>query len=225
MARISTSLAALALAVLSIPSMGCISNKIKTLAANDMQCSFGQVQLADLDNGAYRATGCGQTVDYFCNGKACVRAEAEAGAKAKKPAKAKEEEPAAEDGYRWVKKGPAKFKLKSDFLKDGSDGDSYKDQDAHHVVKIKSAAHKGSEDDYLDTVHAEAKRVGDPNVKMATRMDGGGARRLTVAVVVRDGKAWELSCSFDDAASTKPDAVCLDVLKSFKVSGEAPSDE
>jgi hypothetical protein len=222
MARLSPPLAALALAALSV---GCMSNKIKTLAANDMQCSFGQVQIADLDNGAFRATGCGQTVDYYCNTKACVRAggggEADGAEKAKKPSKAKDDESAG-DGFRWVKKGPAKFKLKADFVKDG-DADVYKDADAHHVVKIKSTTTKTSDDEYFDANYPEGKRFADGGVKMTTKMDGGGSRRLTVAVVVRDGKAWELSCTFEDAASTKTDPVCLDVLKSFKVA--APEGE
>ena len=213
-------LVALALAGLSV---GCMSNKIKTLAANDMQCSFGQVQITDAEGGVYRATGCGQTVDYHCNSSSCVRTEGDAAAegKPKKAAKAKDDEPAGE-GLRWGKKGPARFKVKADFT---GEGDVYKDPDAHHVVKVKSVAHKGTDDEYLDTAYPEAKRFGDGPIKMATKMDGGGARRLSVAVIVRDGKAWELSCTFDDAASTKTDAVCLDVLKSFKVTGEAPAAE
>lgn len=224
MSRRFASFAALVVAGLSV---GCMSNKIKTFAANDMQCSFGQVQIDDLENGAYRASGCGKTADYYCNGKNCVRAQAEAeGEKAKKaPPKTSSEEP-SEPGYRWVKKPPAKFKLKSEFLKDGSDGDSYKDQDAHHVVKLKVAPYKGTDDDYFDETFPEAKRFTEGSAKLATKMDGGGSRRLTVAVVVRDGKAYELSCTFDDAASTKTDPVCLDVLKSLKVSAaEQPAEE
>jgi len=211
---LASSLGTLLLAALSV---GCMSNKIKTFAANDMQCSFGQVVIEDLDNGAYRASGCGKTNDYFCNGKSCVRAEAEAaGAKKAPPPKAPADEP-VESGSRWVKKGNAKFKLKSNFLKDGSDGDTYKDEDAHHVVKLKIVPHKGTDDDYYDTVFPEAKRFSEGSAKLATKMDGGGSRRLSVAVIVRDGKAYELTCTFDDAASTKTDPVCLDVLRSLKV--------
>lgn len=223
MARISVfaSLATLALAGLAA---GCMSNKIKTFAANDMQCSFGQVQIEDLENGAYRASGCGKTSDYYCNGKNCVRAAGGGGGSeeggdkpTKKPAAKSSGEEPAEAGARWVKKGPAKFKLKSEFLKDGSDGDTYKDQDAHHVVKLKVVAHKGTDDEYFDTAFPEAKRFSEGSAKMATKMDGGGSRRLSVNIVVKDGKAYELSCTFDDAASTKTDPVCLDVLKSLKV--------
>lgn len=225
MARRFASFAALVVAGLSV---GCMSNKIKTFAANDMQCSFGQVQIEDLENGAYRASGCGKTADYYCNGKNCVRAQAEApeGGKAKKVQPKESSEEPSEPGSRWVKKGPAKFKLKTEFLKDGSDGDTYKDPEAHHVVKLKVAPFKGSDDDYFDQTFPEAKRFTEGSAKLATKMDGGGSRRLTVAAVVRDGKVYELSCTFDDAASTKTDAVCLDVLKSFKVSAaEQPADE
>ena len=225
MSALSLSLARPAFALAALLSVGCMSNKIKTFAANDLQCSFGQVAIEDLDNGAYHASGCGRSGDFYCNGKTCVRADGSAsgedgGAPKKGAAKAKAPaEDSAEPGYRWVKKGPVRFKLKTSYLKDGSDGETYKDEDARHVVKLKIQAHEGTDDDYLDHGFPDAKRLTDGGTKLATKMDGGGARRLTVTVLVREGKAYELSCTFEDAASTKPDPGCLEVLRSLKVSG------
>jgi hypothetical protein len=204
-----------------IASFGCAGSKVKAHAANEFKCTAAKLKVLDLDNGSYRVEGCGQTADYFCNGAMCVAAnEPVADAPTAKP-----NEKPDPPGTKKFKKGNVSFKLPDGFKKDEADPEAYSDADQHHIVKVKVQPFAGEEDAYLDTNFVEAKRwteaFGAVEVHYATKMDAGGTRRMSAGVLTKDGKAYELSCSFDDAASTKTDAVCLRILRSMRVAKEA----
>jgi len=200
--------------------VGCGGSKVKAHAANEFKCTAAKLKVIDLDNGSYRVEGCGQSGDYFCNGAMCVAANEPVVETTTKPTE-KPDPP----GTKKFKKNNVSFKLPAGFKKDESDPEAYSDADAHHIVKVKVQPFAGEEDAYLDTNFVEAKRwtesFGPVDLHFATKMDAGGTRRLSVAVHTKDGKANELSCSFDDAASTKTDAVCLRILRSMRVMKEA----
>jgi len=204
-----------------VAAFGCAGSKVKAHAANEFKCTAAKLKVIDLDNASYRVEGCGQTGDFFCNGAMCVSADATPVAAT--PTKPTEKPDAP--GTKKYKKNNVSFKLPPGFKKDEADPDAYSDQDQHHIVKVKVQPFAGEEDAYLDTNFVEAKRwteaFGTVDLHFATKMDSGGTRRLSAAVLTKDGKAHELSCSFDDAASTKTDAVCLKILRSMRVVKEA----
>ncbi len=204
-----------------LAGFGCAGSKVKAHAANEFKCTAAKLKVVDLDNGSYRVEGCGQTADYFCNGAMCVAANEPVA----ETTPAKPNEKPDPPGTKKFKKGNVSFKLPPGFKKDETDPEAYSDQDAHHVVKVKVQPFAGEEDAYLDTNFAEAKRwtesFGPTELHFATKMDSGGTKRLSVAVLTKEGKAHELSCTFDDAASTKTDAVCLRIIRSMRVAKEA----
>ncbi|MBI2392766.1 MAG: hypothetical protein HYV09_24485 [Deltaproteobacteria bacterium] len=207
---------------LAVVAIGCASDKIRTRAANDFQCSFGQVKITDLDTGAYRATGCGQTADYFCNGKGCVKSD---GAEAKETEAAAPKEPADPPDVKTIKKPPAKFKLHTSFQRDKEEeGEVYKDEKHFHAVRLNVGPHTGDADTWLDQNFLESKRwtesFGKIDLRFATKLTGG--ERISVSVVVRDGKAYELGCSSLDTSSPKTDEVCMKVLRTLRVDAAPP---
>lgn len=96
----------------------------------------------------------------------------------------------------------------------------FRDEGRVHAVRIEIYAWTSDEFAFLDERYPGAPRFG---VRSGTRelvatTLAGTYRRVTTAVIVRDGKLYELACSqAGEALGAGPDAVCNRVLTSFRV--------
>lgn len=96
----------------------------------------------------------------------------------------------------------------------------FRDEGRVHAVRIEIYPWVSDEFAFLEERYPGAPRFG---VRSGTRelvatTVAGTYRRVTTAVIVRDGKLYELACSqAGEALGSGPDAVCNRVLTSFQV--------
>ena len=59
-----------ALAFALAPSLGCstTASRLKTRFATEQSCPVGQVAVSEQGGAVYRASGCGQSTEYVCEG-------------------------------------------------------------------------------------------------------------------------------------------------------------
>jgi hypothetical protein len=54
------------LAVLATLAAGCAPDRLVLRAAHELECASNKLQVASLDDGRIRISGCGETVTYLC---------------------------------------------------------------------------------------------------------------------------------------------------------------
>lgn len=197
----------------------CASGTVRTRAANEFGCPRGDVRVEGIGGGAWRASGCGQSAIYVCEG-VCIRQSASGSPPSSGVAPAAVASGVA-DGVKMqiVENDDVRFEMPEWFKRDEDAKEAvYRDDNRHHAVRLTVADSDLDEAAWLDEHHSAAERwtetIAGTTRHFATRV--GSKLRLTVAVIATGARVYELACTSDDLKKPKTDVTCAAILRSLR---------
>lgn len=198
-----------------------LEGRVRNRASYDIRCSSEDITVSDIGGRAWRATGCGRSATYVCIDETCVLNGRDLGTYAPPSAPAAPPSPVESKAAKalHVTDHGTTYDLPAGFaLDDDAKIEVYRDGGRHHAVRLNIEKTADTADAFLIAKHPSAKVWSTDNDGTATSYArwSGTTLRFASAAIARDGRVYELACSSDDVTSEKTDAVCTQILKSFR---------